>query len=331
MEPADYMPHAPKSVFGTMLRPGIEVVPNAILTKPVFDSGAKTYVGAVYSNSGAIVPSSLRPGAFAYDRPIDPVSIDRHVEADHLPRAIYGGHFFYAWGHFLIETLSTAASEADLPDCPVVYLPWTIAYESAWADSYFQHALPVVQAAWRNRPIIVTRKAVRFDTLYIPQRLTSFGMRPMINPAISAVFERVRDALAIQEGWGNRLLVTRQPNHRRALANEAEIVKEITRAGFHPISPEHMSAADQVCAMSHAKVVVGMRGSALHNAAFSPAGTKVIEIGDVVESPEANIAQLELAGICGHSFHFVHAFGGNASLRSSREIADEVVSAASIT
>src|SRR4051794_24568426 len=120
------------SLFRPRLSARHVLIENAYVSAPHFDAAAGTYVGAVYDALGALVPESLRPSHFVDFQPVDPVSIKTTDMAPgfEMDEAIYGGHFFYAWGHFILETLSTAVEALQLPRVPVLMLPWGLTYEN---------------------------------------------------------------------------------------------------------------------------------------------------------------------------------------------------------
>src|SRR5215203_5306976 len=143
----------PVSVFGPKLATEAAVVDHALVSEVKVKGDTST--GAVYNRHGAIVLDSLRPSLFTILRPVDPVSIDRHApefaNIASIPEAIFGGHFFFAWGHFLAETLAAAAESEHLPHVPVIYIPFEVNYENEWTDSYRRHTASLLEVAWEGR------------------------------------------------------------------------------------------------------------------------------------------------------------------------------------
>lgn len=301
-----------QSAFHHDLAPGYRAISYATVTETVFDKTTMTYRGAVYDSAGALVFHSLRPASPLYTyRPDIPIS--RNLEPVtgplQLEEAIYGGHFFYAWGHFLIETLSSAALADEFPEAPVVFSPWEVTGQNEWTAGYERHIAPILSAAgWGKRRIIITAKPISAKSLYVPQRLTAFGTAsPSIHPAMSNVYDRIRFTLG-QEQDGKAVLVMRSEDHRRWHPSERAVYEALGKQGVLAILPQGMTAAEQVRAVSRAKTLIGFTGSVLHNSVFMDKETRVIEIGDQPGRNGADRIQSELCGIRGQDLVFVPGF-----------------------
>jgi capsular polysaccharide biosynthesis protein len=316
----------PISLFGTPVRPGHVTIDSAMLTRSVFDPDGVSYSGAVYNANGALVQASLRQGSAFAARPVDPAAIVRRAlrdQAEKIPAAIYGGHFFFAWGHFLIETLATAANDG-LPDAPIIFLPWMFTGTNAWVEGYIEHVRPMLAAAWDDRPLRVAYEPMRFDKLVLPSRLTAYGMAgPTIHPAVRTVFDRIRTRLA-EPRSARRLVIVREADHRRAHPLERDLCDALAAAGFEPIAPHTMTVREQVSRMAAAETVIGFSGSALHNSVFMQAGATVVEVGDTPQQDAGNSAQSQLCRICGQKLIFVPGYRQQTA-RSGQDIHDEVI------
>jgi capsular polysaccharide biosynthesis protein len=78
---------------------------------------------------------------------------------------------------------------------------------------------------------------------------------------------------------GTRLFVSRRvASGYRSLSNLGEIERTAQANGFVTFYPEDYSLEEQIGAFANADIVVGEYGSALHNAIFSKAGTKVFAL-----------------------------------------------------
>ncbi len=75
-----------------------------------------------------------------------------------------------------------------------------------------------------------------------------------------------------------RLARSAKNPHYRVLRNEAELAVALQKLGFAVIEPEFMSFAAQIALFAGAKNLVCLGGSAIFNAAFCAAGTKIIDI-----------------------------------------------------
>ncbi|RUX09710.1 MULTISPECIES: glycosyltransferase family 61 protein [unclassified Mesorhizobium] len=322
-----------QSAFHHDLEPGYRTIAYATVTETVFDKATMTYKGAVYDSAGALVFHSLRPASPLYTyRPDIPVSrnLEPTVDPLQLEEAIYGGHFFYAWGHFLIETLSSAAVANELPKVPVVFSPWEITAQNEWTTGYERHVAPILNAAgWGKRRIIVTARPVLAKSLYVPQRLTAFGTAsPSIHPAISSVYDRIRSTFN-QSSHDETVLVMRSEDHRRWHPSERAVYEALADRGVLAILPQNMTAKAQVAAISRAKTLIGFTGSVLHNSVFMEKQTRVIEIGDQPEKSVADRIQSELCGICSQDLVFVPGFKG--APRSANALSSSILDAAGLS
>lgn len=79
-----------------------------------------------------------------------------------------------------------------------------------------------------------------------------------------------------REGWGN---VTRR------LENAAEMEAVAAEYGFDVARPERLTIGGQARLFAGADIVVGDYGSALHNAIFSPPGTRVVALRGTAHHP----------------------------------------------
>ena len=319
-----------RSTFNYDLAVKFCTVQNAILTETKFYSESKTYDGAVYDSDGALVIDSVRPGEMVSYRPVTSVSLDRSILTlpPYSPEAIYGGHFFYAWGHFLIETLSTAVQANELPDCPVIFSPWFVTEKNEWAEKFEAHVMPLLRAAgWANRQIIISSNPMHFGSLHIPQRLTTFGIRKgtrTVHESVTQVFDRIRSRFGDQRKSGHVVVVMRSPNHRNWHASEQAVYDALARVGFEVVLPEAMTAEVQVAMISRAETLLGFSGSALHNSVFMVPGGLVIEIGDNPSWNASSPIQDDLCYITEQKHRFVCGFNDARAPRSAEDLMMDV-------
>lgn len=114
------------SYLRTRVEPRVTRLRPALLTPTVVSQEDITISGALYDPTGSIVLDSIFPGGGL--RQTDPVCLTQRAwqarAALNLQSGIYGGIFYYAWGHFLIETLSTAHETDFDPLIPLVFSPY---------------------------------------------------------------------------------------------------------------------------------------------------------------------------------------------------------------
>jgi capsular polysaccharide biosynthesis protein len=323
----------PVSVFGPNLTTEAAVVDDALVSEVKVKDDTST--GAVYNRHGAIVLDSLRPSLFTILRPVDPVSIDRHASEfaniPSIPEAIFGGHFFFAWGHFLVETLTAAAGSEQLPQVPVIYIPFEFNYENEWIDSYRRHTAPLLAVAWEGRAVEVLYQAQHVARLHIPRRTTAFATvhgAPAIHPASAQVYDRLREHFGAPRLADHIVLLTRRDDHRRFHTHERALYEFLEDAGVRSLEPGTMSAEAQIREIAQADVLIGFSGSALHNSVFMHPGSHVIEIGDE-RFAEPDRLQSDLARNAQQSFDYIPGYDGQEP-RSLEVIRDDLDQSLSI-
>jgi len=102
---------------------------------------------------------------------------------------------------------------------------------------------------------------------------------------------------------GNRikLYISRPQGVRRGVANEAQLLPILRRAGFTIESMEGMSVVDQAQLLARADVLISPHGGALTNMVFCRPGIKVVELfGRHVYPFYYGLAQM-----CGHEYHAI--------------------------
>ena len=88
------------------------------------------------------------------------------------------------------------------------------------------------------------------------------------------------------------------------MTNEEEIEKCFEGMGFEIVHPQELSVPDQIALFSKSDTIAGEYGSALHNALFSPPGTKVIALNRI------NWYQSRIASLRGHHIGFIRPSNG---------------------
>ena len=78
-------------------------------------------------------------------------------------------------------------------------------------------------------------------------------------------------------GFGPRVYITRKAGGRN-VANEPELIAELSKVGFKPIVLEKLSFEEQIGVFSNADIVIGGNGSGMFNLVFCSPDTKVIEL-----------------------------------------------------
>src|ERR1700741_891239 len=86
----------------------IRILSNATVTRAVMNRAGKFHLGAVYDSAGALVQASLRvPDKYrGRDARALPGGLGGRGVERGLKRALYLGHAFTHFGHFMLETIS---------------------------------------------------------------------------------------------------------------------------------------------------------------------------------------------------------------------------------
>jgi hypothetical protein len=273
----------------------ISTYQNAYLTRHRLDADANAAVGALYTESGELIEASQRDigrrdrwhladprmtgkhdAVGKYQAVIRPTQTGTDV---FLERAIFGGHLFHGWGHVLTESVSTAWAADELPDWPVVYLPWARVPIAGLRHRY--EALRL--GGWGNREILLMSADCVFGTVHVPQRLVrldeNIHERQPINQAQNVPYDRMVAHSPTLPPTGPVMLV-RPTGHRREHPMEAEVTKELVDAGVRAVQGWTMSVTEQVAIADAAPALIGFSGSNLHNSVFAKRGARVVEIQD---------------------------------------------------
>lgn len=272
----------------------VDRVKSAWITGHEFDSKDGLVRGAVYRKSGCLVQSSQRnvdrdetanladpPAVTIGQRVVGHLDIDGADLA--LNRAIFAGHAFGGWGHSITEGLGSLWPDPlNFSDQPLIFVPWGRVWESA-----FERFSELVRlAGFVRNPLLLTAGLTVVKDLLIPNRLIRLDdiihLGRVIPPEMNQVYQTI-SANALSEVMLNLLgpvYVSRGRGHRREEPFEQEVEDHFRQRGFLILKGWELGVSEQVARLAASSVIVGMSGSALHNAVFAPAGTPVIEILD---------------------------------------------------
>lgn len=305
---------------------------------------SNSIVGAVYNHRGGLVLPSVRPAYFGTWRAADPISYDRQwleKNAKFIPgKFVYGGHFFNQWGHFIFETLSTAW-------CADRYGGLTLLLGAFVLDSTrrniwnaLEGRKELLRAAGWEGPIELVIEPLRVQKLFVPHRSSVVGSRYDALGSLDelgVVYDRVVDRLAGDVAQTERIVARRPKGHKRAHPEEEAIYASLASEGWSVIEGWHLSPAEQVRTFASARVVLAFNGSSLHNSAFCPRGTTVIELSDertLSLGPDeqgrtrANRTQTEICRVKEQPLHVIDTISNGqpndaeSILRAVRAVAD---------
>jgi len=254
-------------------------LPRATVTRGAMNRTARFHLGAVYDSSGALVPASLRvPDKY---RSRDPGTLSealagRAVET-RLKRALYLGHAFTHFGHFMLETVSALywAREVDA-EVSLLFHPFEEGGENVFARyAHGTECLKLLDISPER--VAVATADIAVDELLLPPRAYDMSNGPHYD--FSAVYRSLRDAAMRSSGAprARRIYLSRRRlKGRGRLANEAAIERLMRFRGFAVLHPERMSFSDQIRAAAGADMLAGVDGSALHLSAFMQPAARVL-------------------------------------------------------
>jgi hypothetical protein len=93
-----------------------------------------------------------------------------------------------------------------------------------------------------------------------------------------AAHARIGAHVATRDTAHRLIYIDRGGSANRRLPNEAALVEQLCRRGFHPVRPETLTLDQQVALFKGAGMVVGQLGAGLANIAFCQPGTVVYEL-----------------------------------------------------
>ena len=264
---------------------------NALLTANRLNDETWEAAGALYTESGHLVPESLR----RVDRTdpwkdINPEQVPRpstvvgkfNVDGYdfYLDEAILAGPLLAGWGHLITETISAAWASEQLPDVPLILVPWG----RMWVSALPRIKETLRLAGWDDRLLIMATGEMVLGRVHLPERLVDIRSLmdegAAIDPALNTVYDRMIARSVSAPGPKRRIFFPRPDGHRRAHPHEAAIEQALVDDGFVSVHGWDMSVEEQVAAVNSASALVAFSGSNLHNSVFAERGVPVVEIRD---------------------------------------------------
>jgi capsular polysaccharide biosynthesis protein len=259
----------------------IERLPDATVTRAMMNRAGRFHLGAVYDSAGTLATASLRsPDKY---RARDPKALSEALAGrraeKRLARAIYLGHAFTHFGHFMLETISSLywLREVD-GETSLVFHPFEESGENVFTQ--YSHGIECLRLLGipAERVVIATTD-LAVDELLLPPRAYTMFDGPVYD--FSDVYRRLGEAAMRAAGasQAKRIYLSRRRlkgRKQRRLADEAAIERRMKGRGFTVLYPERMSFSDQIRAAAAADILAGVDGSALHLSAFMRPGARVL-------------------------------------------------------
>ncbi|MBC7986265.1 MAG: glycosyltransferase family 61 protein [Sphingomonadaceae bacterium] len=250
----------------------MEHVSQAVISPARPDRSSLTHTGAVYVD-GRLHAASQRQGSLAW-KAVDPSVLPEAPEGIAVEHALYCGHFFLHFGHFLIETLPSLWWARD-NHRKLIFHPWFGTLPNL--PPFVRVALEAL-AIDEDRLVFATDRLAVGDLL-LPPRGNPMGGEPVVESL--GVYRDVAERVAGQwpDSGARKFYVSRRFVRRNMRAVDEHLIEnEFVQRGFRVVFPEQLSFAEQVSLVSRAEALAGVRGSALHLSGFMPPGSAVLEL-----------------------------------------------------
>lgn len=206
--------------------------------------------GGVFDAAGAPIADSLlyrnySQVVFAPDTAPEP---SETVTEPHL----FGGYCIDHFGHFLLEGLARSWATAQHPDLPVAWA--TPGQATGWQTDI------CAQLGFAQRMRFVDRPT-RFKELFIPA--PGYRITDLFHPRHAAFLGCAEPAAPVE---AHRLVwLSRQGiSGAGSIGGEDQLEALLQAQGWSVIRPETLSIEAQLGVLSHAHIVAGVEGSALH-------------------------------------------------------------------
>lgn len=269
--------------------------------------------GAVYDENNRIVRSSQKLLAHRRVKRVaaDPDRIERQSGARALDGTwLYGGTWATMFGHFLVETLTTLWPSVNPRPAGLIFNSSVV-----WYEVQDFHRRLIELAGWGDLPIEVVREEpIAVERLIVPGRAAVLHawVHPQGRQVWQTIAQGFRDRGGPERVYMSRTLMNanrRRKGHRNPIRTTAEHDQMLDRVfadhGFHVIHPEKLDIDTQLSTVASAAVIAGLSGSALHQSAFLPSGSRVLEVGDGRSSRHGVPMQVAIDAALGHQRCFL--------------------------
>ena len=257
----------------------IRSIGNATVTRAVIERQARHHLGAVYDADGALVRDSLRfPDKHRARDPKSLAMVEGLKVEQRIKRALYLGHAFTHFGHFLIETVPALwwAGHVD-DDVALIFHPFDDAGRNVFAElAHGRDCLALLGLSPERIVMATTDLAV--EELLLPPR--HYDMRTGPRYDFREIYRTLTAAARRPppKAGASRIYLSRRFLKRRLrrLSNDAAVERRMARRGFAIVHPQHMTLVDQINAAAGADLIAGVDGSALHLSVFMRPGSRML-------------------------------------------------------
>ncbi|MDP8916653.1 MAG: glycosyltransferase 61 family protein [Pseudomonadota bacterium] len=204
-------------------------------------------------------------------------------------------HYNLIYGHWLTEMLPKLFVIARLREQGV-------SAPIAWPSTAPAYLQAIVNEVLPGQELLVYDPAsahIAADRVLLPGMMQQHYL---FHPGLLEDLERLTGGASVQTGPPT-IFVSRSalptPSAFRTLTNAAEVESLALDLGLVVVHPEQLPWREQVGLFAGAELIVGEFGSGLHNAIFSPAGTRVVALNWI------NEVQSRIAAFRGHDLGYI--------------------------
>lgn len=275
-------------------------------------------VGAIYSLFGNIVPESLRESGLDGDSitNTNPVRLTARQVLKILIRCIftrsvffntyYLGPWFSNFGHFLLESITRINTNIIISRYKLLFHTMDTSIPHQKIFQYQERLLTAIGINRNRIKILINNPVLIFNSIIVPGN----AIFPReLKPAALEVINLIKKSNKRNLDFGERVYLSRQKlslDRQRIPKNLSLDLENIFQNyGFKVIHPQELDIQDQISAISRAKFLAGLQGSALHLSIFCDPGTKIIEIGDEVQTIFPNTQQKIICNLLSQNFYFI--------------------------
>ena len=264
-------------------------------------NGNVLQVGALYSFKGRLIPDSVRTSGVEGDsfsnqnkpklqfHELLKIILSCIRSNRILFNSDYLGPWFSVFGHFLFETISRIKIDTVLNRNTLLFHTMDSSLEHQKVLSYQERIFKILDLD-TDKIKILTNKPFLLINVRIFKPKVEFPR--LINPDILEVHKKIQVNAFSRQNLGDKIYLSRSglhPLHQRLpllITSQLEAVLE--NMGFKVVHPESLTIDDQISVVSHARILAGPQGSALHLSVFCKSDIKVIEFGDSLRPSAPN-------------------------------------------
>lgn len=239
---------------------------------------SKFSFGAIYTENGAKIDSSVRIGGTYGDKVLDcsPSFFKLNsYKKIFKGKTIYIGPFMGHYGHFITEGLSRLSLLNHQDFDNVVCSPFIFTNK---LSSFHKELLNL----FGIEKLQVLDETSFFEEIWIPEQLWSINTKPKLG--LKRIYDFIKrsymDKFEKKHTQYNICLSDKNKDSR--IKNKSDVEKLFEHNGFMIIYPENLSFEEQIYYYLHAKTFVCFSGTLAHNALFcNEDSVNILEIGDM--------------------------------------------------